>query len=182
MSLPPSYNLLKKHPNKWFVETGSFRGDAIQLALDADFRHIISMDNDPEAINFCRDRFDLRNPHNPLNEKIMLLLGDSANILGAALRMIREPATIFLDAHWQLIEGTERGPNPFPLMDELDQIGDHDIRTHTIIIDDYLYMTHPLLTHIKTSDILRKIHDIHVNYKVEFIGNPVVNNMLVAYI
>jgi hypothetical protein len=182
MSLPTPYNLLSEYRNPWFVETGAYRGDSIQMALDAGFQHIISIDNDPDAINFCRNRFDLNNPMNPHNERIMMVLGDSANILGAVLRMIHLPATILLDAHWQLIEDTERGPNPFPLMDELQQIDDHEITSHTIIIDDFLYMTHPLVTHFKAADVMNQLHHINERYQLRFVANPVINNILVAHL
>lgn len=174
MSLPPSYNLLAKLPNRVYIETGIYRGDSIQLALDAGFEEIIGVELFSEHIDFCRKRFDG-------NAAISYVLGDSAVCLWNVIKDIDEPITFFLDSHSQLFEDEPPMENPFPLLYELRQIARHPIKTHTIIIDDVLYMTHPDVTGWSRSDIeyeLRKIND----YKIEYVANPVKNNLLICCI
>jgi len=178
MSLPPSYNLLKQYPNPVFCETGIWRGDSIQQAIEAGFPNIIGLDNDQTAIDFCKQRFADVKP----SDLIGLYLADTAYGLWGTIQFIKEPTTFFLDAHWQLIEGTDPGENPFPLMNELLQIRAHDIKTHTIIIDDLLYLTHPKITGWTLNEIKEAICRINIAYEFEEIANPVINNMLVAWI
>jgi len=182
MSLPPSFNLLKQYPNPVYVECGVWRGDSIQQAIDAGFERIIGFDNDPESIAFCTQRFGKQatgcQPYIKLMEcesieGLKILLNDPK---------FKMPMTFFLDAHFQLIEGTARGADPFPLLGELYQIGKHSIRTHTIIIDDLLYLTHPEITGWTRDQIVKEIQKINKKYEFTLVSNPVINNMLVAWI
>lgn len=179
MSLPPSFNLLKQYHNPVFCETGTFRGDSLQLAIEAGFERIIGIDNDQESIDFCTKRFDLINKR---NDQIKLFKGDSAVDLWSIIKLINQPILFFLDAHFQMIEGMEKGDNPFPLIEELKQIGKHPIKTHTIIIDDFLYLTHPDVTGWDKNHVFEWLRIINPNYQIKLIANPVINNMLVAWI
>lgn len=178
MSLPANYNLLKDYSNGAYVETGIWRGDSIQYALDVGFDRIIAIDNDKECINFCKSRFDLPNSGLP----IKLIHGDSALCLFDAIGGLQDRITFFLDSHWQLIEGTPKGDHPFPLFDEIYQIGKHHRKDHSIIIDDLLYMTHPDITGWTLESIQQNILFINPNYRFKYIANPIVNNMLIAWV
>lgn len=179
MSLPAKYNLLKKYPNEVYLETGLWRGDSMQQALDAGFKKVISIDNDPKSIRFCKDRFNLVN--HP-DHRIELHLGDSAEILWDVIKNITCRMTIFLDSHYSLLEGEVKGKNPFPLMKELEQISRHEIKDHTIIIDDMLYLTHPDVTGWSKREIEYKIrNEIYMYYRFDLVPNPVIDNMLIAY-
>lgn len=179
MSLPPSYNLLAKYPNEVYCETGIWRGDSIQAAIDAGFRKIIAIDNDPTAIAFCKSRFDFNNPDGFRNW-ITLVEGDSANCLWDVIKDIDTPITFFLDSHYSLLEDEVKGANPFPLLDELNQINQHPIKEHTIIIDDFLYMTHPQITGWTIDTIEDKLMEINMYYEFIYTANPVINNLLIA--
>lgn len=176
MSLPPSYNLLAQHPNKYYVETGIYRGDSIQLALDAGcFDEIYACDIDQDCYDFCWHRFDLANPK---YDCIDLSCVHSPDFLSVNLPLLTAPATILLDAHWQLTG--EKPDNAFPLMDELTAIMESGRENDTIIIDDILYLTHPDITGWKRRDIEQALKRINSRYKIEYIANPVINNMLIA--
>lgn len=185
MSMPPGRNLFKelKKDHSTFIETGSYRGDGIQLALEAGFEEIHSIDIDPSAIEFCRSRFDMDNPSEQ-NTKINLHLGDSLELLPRILNnQIPYLRFMFwLDAHWQMIEGTLPGDNPFPLLHELDMIRQHagGSEDHTIIIDDILHLTHPDVTGWKKHDIEGGLKTINSKYLFTYYANPVINNILVA--
>jgi hypothetical protein len=180
MSLPPSYNLLEKYPNRILIETGSYRGDAIQAALDAGFSEVRSIDIDPENTKFCKYRFDLIPRPDQKPAPLKLWTGDSAVMLWDMIKDINEPITFWLDAHSQLFEDEPPSAHPFPLIMELDQIERHPIRTHTIIIDDILMMTHPDVTGWTKDGIEFLIWRINNAYKFKYVANPVKNNLLIA--
>jgi hypothetical protein len=155
MSMHPDRNLFKefKGNHTVFCETGSYRGSGIQLALDAGFKNIISIDIDPANIDFCMNRFDLYRGIDSPDADIQLFCGDSALCLGELLKDINEPCMFWLDAHAQHLEGEELGENPFPLMMELQQIQDRGIPGSTIIIDDILHLTHEAIVPWKRHEI-----------------------------
>lgn len=177
MSLPPGKNLLAEHLNPYYVETGIWRSDSLAMAMEAGFKKIIGIDISPEFIQFAKDRFDLQNFPLP---GLQLIQGDSAECLWDAIKDIDQPITFFLDSHFSLLEGEEKGKNPFPLLDELCQIDRHPIKTHTIIIDDFLYMTHPDITIWTRAGIIKALDFINPNYKINLVANPVINNLLIA--
>ncbi len=179
MSLPPNKNLLKEFPNPVYLETGIWRGDSMQQAIDAGFETIIGLDNDKSCIDFCFDRFTLAQH---VKHHIQLEKADSANDLWRIIKQINKPITFFLDAHWQLFEGTDKGANPFPLIQELEQIAKHQIKNHTIIIDDLLYLTHPQITGWSLDYLTAELRKINQAYKFNLIANPIIANMLVAWI
>lgn len=176
MSLPPSYNLLTRHPNRVYLETGIFRGDSIQQAIDAGFQRIIGIELFQENVDFCLSRFHGR------QENIQFLCGDSALHLWDVIKHITEPVTFFLDSHSQLLEDEPPIANPFPLLKELEQINYHPVRSHTIIIDDILYMTHPEVTGWSKARIENILYQINSKYTIEYVANPVKSNLLIARI
>lgn len=176
MSMHPTKNYFKEFRNRVFVETGSYRGDAIQLALDAGFEKIISIDIEIENIYFCNSRFTAEQI-----EHITLIHCDSAECLYDAIKDIDEPITFWLDSHWQMFEGTDKGKNPFPLRQELKQIEKHKIKTHTILVDDMLIMQNDIVGYDK-SNIEWLLLKINSKYKFEYRANPVVNNILIAHV
>lgn len=180
MSLPPNRNLFAEYPNRIMVETGCYRGDAIALALEAGYKEVRSIDIDPENTKFCKYRFDLiqRPDQNPAPLK--LWTGDSADLLGEMIADIQEPVTFWLDSHWQLLEGEEPGANPFPLLWELAQIAEHPAKGHTILIDDILILTHPDVTGWSRKIIEDAVLAINPAYKISYVANPVMNNLLIA--
>lgn len=179
MSLPPNKNLLAQYPNRWFIETGAYRGDAIQEAWDAGFGRIRSMDIDPANIDFCEHRFDLT--QNPKSH-IQLYAGDSAEDLWAIIADIGEQITFWLDAHSQLFEDEPESEHPFPLLMELQQIAMHPVKSHTILIDDLLILTHPDVTGWEKVDIINAIKQINLDYQFKLAANPVKNNLLIAHL
>jgi hypothetical protein len=177
MSMHPFRNYFKEYKgnHNLFVETGSFTGEGIALARQAGFKEIKSMDISLANVEYCCERFkDKRN--------VTVVRGDSAKFLEVLLMDIKEPAMIWLDAHSQLFDDEPPAENPFPLIKELEQIKQHPIKTHTIIIDDILILTHPEITGWTKKDIEGRLLEINPNYKLVYLSNPVVNNILLAHV
>lgn len=176
MSLPPNRNLLKEiKSTEVYVETGVYRGDSIDLAREAGYKKIIGIENDFDQIKFLESKYDLyRN-----TPELTILEGDSAKMLWLAIKEIQEPITFFLDSHWQMLEGTEKGKNPFPLLQELEQIDWHPIkRLHTILIDDW-HIFYPDRVGYSKSQILGKLEQM--GYRtIKHINNPVIDGMIMA--
>jgi hypothetical protein len=87
---------------------------------------------------------------------------------------------IWLDAHSQLFDDEPAMENPFPLMLELDQLRKHPIKTHTIMIDDILILTHPEVTGWNKDLIENALLMVNPAYKLTYLSNPVRNNILLA--
>lgn len=176
MSLPPNKNLLAEYPNTYYVETGSYRGDSIQAAVNAKFKYIRSIDIDRNNVLFCKSRFDLIVKP---TKQIMLYTGDSAVKLESMIADINEPITFFLDSHSQMFEGEVKHANPFPLLLELEQIRKHYINYHTIIIDDW-HIFYPDRVGYGKDDIKKALFDINPGYQLRHVANPVIDDILIA--
>lgn len=186
MSIHPSHNYFKDYKcnHTTFIETGSCKGDAISLAIQAGYNRILSMDIDGANVAHCQDRFELLTDDNKpaKNGHISVICGDSATGLLKMMRYVNEPAMIWLDAHSQLFDDEPHMENPFPLMAELDQLKKHPVKTHTILIDDIIILTHPDVTGWTKKDIETKVLEINPAYKIMYLSNPVVNNIMMCHV
>jgi hypothetical protein len=130
----------KKHDfrpflNSVFIETGSYVGDGIQAALDSGFQKVFSIEIVDRFYQHCLKRFE----HDP---RVELRRGDSVEILPILLKWnVVEPATFWLDAHYSGGD-TAWGSQRIPILKELEIIGQHEIKTHTILIDDMRAVQH----------------------------------------
>lgn len=178
MSIHPYRNYFKefKGNHNVFVETGSYMGDSIELARQAGFRTAFTMDIEASNINRCIERFK--------DKKINLnaYYGDSALRLCTMMELVRESALIWLDAHSQLFDDEPTADHPFPLLMELEQLKQHPIKSHTILIDDILILTHPDVTGWPRQTIEAKVLEINSAYKISYLSNPVVNNIMLAHV
>jgi len=165
-------------PNYYFIETGTLGGEAIAKVLQTNmFAEIYSMDIEPSFIKDACLRFQsYRNVH--------LAQGDTARDLGKFIHKIDRPATFWLDAH----RGTEDpyGAKNTPLLEELEQIKHHPIKTHTILIDDMHCCGTALFDFITREQIAEKVLEINPNYTISYIpgGNEgeYPNNIMVAQV
>jgi hypothetical protein len=108
-----------------FVETGTFRGDGVERALE-DYEIVFSVESDPVLYNYARGRFED-------NPRVCLICGDSGEFLESL--DIPEPVVFYLDAHWYG-KGDE---TPLPLLRELKAISTRPYKD-VVIIDDMRLM------------------------------------------
>lgn len=122
LQLRDKYNL------ETFLETGTYRGESCLWAAE-NFEHVISIEKD-------QGRYRKVMGMTYKLENVKLLLGDSREMLFTALRDVRTPALIYLDAH--LFGFTKNGwsnNDQCPLKEEL--LAVRQIRIgHVVIIDD----------------------------------------------
>ncbi len=174
----PFINELLKYSNDTFVETGTFRGETLDIVNKANiYKRILSMELSNTYYENCSLKF--------INDKhISIHHGNSRYELNNLINPIDTEITFFLDAHWS--GGNDNmGCDPemkCPILYELDQIKQHPIKTHTIIVDDIRLMDgdHFLVT---KNEIEKKIMEINPNYTLKYYNDTCSNNdVLVAYI
>lgn len=166
-----------KGDKRIFVETGTYKGAGIELAIEAEFEEIISIEQDRELALACINKYieDYRS-------RVTIYIEESASWLEQKLGTLHEPILFWLDAHSQLLEDEPEMENPFPLLRELELIGKHPIKSHTILIDDILILTHPDVTGWSRHDIEQVLKTINPDYQLSYLPNPVKNNLLVAHL
>jgi hypothetical protein len=166
-------NIFLKYPNDYFIETGSYMGDGISLAIESKFKNIISIELSENFFNFCTEKFKS-------NENVHLYLGDSEIILRDIITNIDKPITFWLDGHYSAC-GTALGLHESPLMYELNIIKEHNIKNHTIIIDDLRCWVKPQYE-FDVNDVINKLKEINPNYEFIYEDGYIENDVLVAFI
>jgi hypothetical protein len=167
MSIPADRNYIEiyKADCDCYVETGSYVGDSVTLAVKAGFQEIHSID----IINKIPESYS----HGMKN--ITFHIGDSPKVLDELLPKLKDKKIFFfLDAHSMLTEGEEEN---YPLLNELNVIAKH-CNNCVILIDDYLYMTHHLITGFSTKMIEKRLD--MMGLEIEYLSNPIINNILLA--
>ena len=153
-----------------FIETGTFHGSGVDAARQAKFKKIHSIEFYKLRYEECVKKFN-RYPN------IKLLNCTISVGLEKILSELTEPAVFWLDAHYDASGVEEEIPVPladtFPLLAELDVIGSHSIKTHTILIDDRRIFngTHAVWHHVYEADVIAKLMEINPNYKIDFIDS-----------
>lgn len=164
-----------KYLNRWFVETGSYMGDGVQAALDSGFKFVMSLDIDSYNYNQCLERFKG-------NENVWILNDDSAMVLFDDIISIKEPITFWLDAHYSG-ESTPFGIVRHPVLYELEQICQHPIKEHTILIDDVRTFKHPSPERDFTLwHIIASLKAINPNYIIEYVDGSEPQDVLIAHL
>ena len=167
-------NIFKDYINPFFFETGSYFGDSIQFAIEAGFEEIMSIELSQYHYNHCVNRF--KN-----NKNVKLIFGDSCEKIYENIINIDKNITFWLDGHYSC-GNTALGKYWTPLIQELDQIKNHHIKTHTILIDDLQFWTDEYIDKhgFNQNDILNKLYDINPNYNISYIDGAVKSDILVA--
>jgi hypothetical protein len=124
----PIKNKFKKI-NENFIETGSYLGDGIQMALDSGFNNVFSIEITDKYHDVCRERFSK-------NEKVKLIKGDSYTELDNLLINNKDMLfTYWLDGHYSGGD-TGFGILEFPIIEELNTILKRNVVGEIIYVDD----------------------------------------------
>jgi hypothetical protein len=105
-----------------FIETGTHIGGGIANALAINFNKIYSIEINKDNYNIAKDRWKHLN-------NVNLYCGDTSQTIESILNTIDESVFFWLDAHFDV------GPQ-IPTYKELEFIGNHHIKNHTILVDD----------------------------------------------
>lgn len=110
-----------------FVETGTYLGEMIG-AVKYNFKKIYSIELGHELYENARKKFSK-------HKHILIVNGDSAEVLPEILMDMKEPCLFWLDGHYSG-GNTAKGEKETPIMEELKQICAHPVKKHVILIDD----------------------------------------------
>ena len=109
-----------------FVETGTYLGKTTRVMSEVCDR-VVSIEID-EALH---DRAVALFEH---DSHVLLLHGDSADLLPSVLEGLDGPALFWLDGHFS--GGITGGPKQPPILSELRAILGHPVKNHVVVIDD----------------------------------------------
>ena len=145
----------KKFGPRIFIETGTYLGDMV-AAVAARFTETYSIELSLELCDRAQDRFATR-------DDVHILHGDSSDVLPLILKKISEPCVFWLDGHFS--GGiTAQGKLDFPILQELEHIRRHPIKTHVILIDDARLFVPPAPA---KEQIIEHLRDINPAYVIE---------------
>lgn len=167
---------LKNHSKlEAFLETGTFKGDCVQVALDAGFSKVLSCELNEELYLAAVERFKDE-------PRVKIYHGDSADCLA---QMIQDSegmhCTFWLDAHASgPLKGGKSGGTP--VLDELKTIQNTGVQTHTIFVDDTRLFGSSEWSYVQKDDALDLIYKINPKYEVKFLDGHVKNDVLCAYV
>jgi len=173
--MPSNTENFKLFPNQIFIETGSFIGDGISQALEAGFQKVISIELSDRYFEISTSRF--------INDdRVKVVKGDSYKVLPSILSGLNEPATFWLDGHHSCGD-TALGDHWAPLIYELEEIKNHHIKNHTIMIDDMRCWQEPNEVHgFWKEDLFKIIKEINPDYQMVYLDGACENDILVAKI
>lgn len=123
-----------------FVETGTFEGDAIEIARPY-FDAVHSIELSPEYYEHARSRFSQ-------DPGIHLYLGDSGKKMTELQPVFRGKSALFwLDAHWCVAQDTGGEKSQCPLLEEIRGIGQLNAESVIMIDDARLFASPPPQPH-----------------------------------
>lgn len=117
----------KKYKYSTLIETGTYMGDMVE-AQKNNFKKIISIELGEDLYNDAKNRFKE-------NKNILIVKGDSGNVLPSILSDLNEPAIFWLDGHYSA-GITAKGEKDCPIFEELDAIFQSKKLNHILLIDD----------------------------------------------
>lgn len=168
-------NIFLQYSNDVFIETGSYLGDGIQMAIDAGFKKIYSIELSDKYYEISTLRFSNL-------DYVHVIKGESQDIIGELINKIKTPITFWLDGHYSAGD-TARGKFIAPLIQELNSISKHPIKNHKIIIDDLRCWNLYNPEHgFVTSDLIKIIMEINPDYILEYLDGYEPNDILAAVI
>lgn len=166
--------ILKKYPNEYFFETGTFQGHAIELALEAGFKKIISIEIDSYLSGQAEEKFK-----NEIAEgRVEIINGDTALIFEQIIARLDKPTTFWIDDHWS--GGVLLGKYKCPLPVELEALKNHPIKNHTLLIDDTRMFGHYWGTGITKEGVLEQVMAINPDYKIQWENGIIEKDIMVA--
>jgi hypothetical protein len=179
MSLTLTKNIFSKykHNHTIFIETGTYKGGSVELALQCDFKKIYTIDISVQHKLECEIKFEQQLK----NKQVELLFGDTVDILPNIINDVMQPCLFWLDSHFD-IHSDIRGKFDCPILQELDIIKSSKIKSHTIMIDDLRIFKNQTEwgTGIYIEHIESKLKDINPSYQFFYENGWEENDILIA--
>lgn len=164
----------KAFPNKYFVETGTYKGQGLDWAMRDSFEEFRTIELHPEFYETVKRKYSSKS-------NVKCYQGDSGEILYEVIKDINDPITFWLDGHYSG-GNTARGKTNSPILQELALIKRHHIKTHTILIDDVRQMGEEPFDGVTLEQIKAFIKTINSAYKFKRVQGHIEGDILVAYV
>jgi predicted O-methyltransferase YrrM len=169
---------LLQFKNDIFIETGTYQGATIEIIKNNNYYkplHIYSIELSDVFYENCKEKFKD-------DPNITIIKGNSKYDLYDLIKNIYKPITFWLDSHWSGVKDVGFDSETIcPILYELEQIKNHSIKTHTIMIDDMRLMDN-LHFPVTKDEIIKKIFEINPNYKIKYFDTLYgKQDVLVAY-
>lgn len=182
--MPAHKHVFEKYINNFFVETGTFKGEGIDIALNSGFNLIDSIEFFEEFFLKSKKRFEHVN-------NVNLYYGKSEEKLWDVIKNKNEKITFWLDAHYmgpvqdeyqqtKLTTGSPLADTKTPILRELEIISHHHIKEHIIMIDDMRCCGTELFDFISKKQIEDAVLKINPNYNIHYENSWVLNDILIA--
>jgi hypothetical protein len=157
---------------KVFIETGTYKGDTVKLALDAGFEFVHSIELDRDLYEKAYEMFKNE-------DRVKIWFGDSVDCLTEIINKIDEPATFWLDAHASGdLKGGKSGGSP--VIDELNIISQHKHKNNTIFIDDRRLFGSAEWSFVDEETAMRLIREINPEYNIHYLNGHTVDDVICA--
>jgi hypothetical protein len=135
------------------VESGTSLGQGVDAALNAGFDLVYTIELSERYYQNAVEKYRTES-------RVILLQGDSGDVLNVMAPEFREPVVFFLDAHHSAADSAQ-GRDLCPVLRELQAIGKSPIKTHTILVDDFHALGIPC-------EVVRAaVLEINPNYQIE---------------
>jgi len=179
MSLTLTKNIFNEYKNDYriFVETGTYKGGSVELALECGFEKIYTIDISTQNKFECESKF----VNQIKNKQVELLFGDTIDILPNLIDRLNEPSLFWLDAHFD-VHSDICGKFNCPIIQELNIIKTSKIKLHTIMIDDLRIFKKQTDwgVGIYIENILEKLKEINTSYEFYYEDGWEKNDILIA--
>lgn len=121
----------RPHDNiKYFVETGSYKGETSIMA-SSQYEHVFSIEIDNKLYEESYNKVKLEGLSN-----LTLLHGDSVSLLPNIMKIVKEGAIFFIDAHQSGVDSSWNQKERVPILSELAIILDAEVGPSVFIIND----------------------------------------------
>ena len=179
MSLTLTKNTFDKYKynHNIFIETGTYKGGSVELALQCNFDKIYTIDISTQHKIECQNKFQKEIESN----QVELLFGDTIDILPTIISSLNQSSLFWLDSHYD-VHADIRGKFDCPILQELDIIQSSNIKHHTIMIDDLRIFKHQSEwgVGIYIEEIEQKLKNINPLYKFYYENGWEENDILIA--
>ena len=181
MSLTLTKNIFDKYKCDYniFIETGTYKGGSVELALQCNFDKIYTIDISTQHKILCQNKFQKEIELN----QVELLFGDTIDILPTIISSLNQPSLFWLESHFDM-HSDIRGKYDCPILYELDIIKSSNIKNHTIMIDDLRIFKRQCEwgVGIYIEEIEQKLKDINPSYKFYYENGWENDDVLIAKI
>lgn len=169
--MPCSVQIISKYLNPFFVETGTYLGDGVVVALEAGFQRVYTIELSKPLYEEATKKFYK-------DDRVRLVQGDSLTCLWSIISGINEPITFWLDAHCSL-GNTAKGEKMCPLIEELAIIAMHPLKNHTILVDDRRLLGSQYMEPTE-DEVVQSLMQINPLYQISYEDGATTNDIIVV--